>query len=481
MESLSKPQTPREAIDLLQSKGKSPLYSWLGGSSVLRRQSGYDLSSWIRKRSYAADARHTANDRLIAALIQDNQARLSRNQLSKAVVALRSNAPVIAVSHQPVTLPYSGVYVQFLLASWLGRNLAPHGEHVTIWLCLDTDDVGDRRIRTAHLPVATVRDGSIPLSSRVPHSNYPCVQFAVPSPDIQAQFDEWASRVRGAYASCGDHCPPFRQHLRESADRLDQELGSLAESLTTEGESFAYANSMIFLNQLGKLVPSQPIFLLRMTTMLNFAEDEFKYLLHRWPHLSQVSRSSTISLMERGLRVDNLLRNLEAPAWVVCGRCGRREPVSALGAMNLLQNQNPSEYVGPLSGHELRVVPRVVLEDLIQLLFLNPDLMLTYAGGAAHALLSERNSEVVLERESTIYTWHPRQRLGDCMEACATSILAAGGNLGRAEQCLALLHNGRDSIAHLFSSGLQEKIFMAWSRHFEAEILTARMDLPTYA
>src|SRR3954447_15206116 len=109
----------RDALRLLQGGRWSPACgpNPLSNSSVLGIRRADDLVRW--SRASQPNVNLDARRRLGEALIEDNRTLRRERTLHDAVRRIETGGPVVVVSHQPTTLPYSGVYAQFALASFI--------------------------------------------------------------------------------------------------------------------------------------------------------------------------------------------------------------------------------------------------------------------------------------------------------------------------------------------------------------------------
>ncbi|MCP4304546.1 MAG: hypothetical protein GY788_06660 [bacterium] len=460
----------RRWLGELRRRDREDTHGFLGPGSALGLSKAEDLVSYTERRHTS----HSPHDGLLSAVREDS----AWPTQSPSADALLEGVPdaglqLVAVSHQPTSLPYPGVFAQFMLADYVARRLEKPS--AVLWICLDADDAYDRRIRTSHLPISSARGGSIPLSSSLgSRPGYSQAQCYCPTPDLARQLKSWIESIRGATARLARDHELLEKELYE-AKSLQIERLTKAFDGANQPSSFAALNSHLLLWFLRDVLDI-PLLVVRLTTLVRHGREEMARTIERWPEVRSVASAAVHRAEMEGIRIRLGKGQLRNPGWAICSSCGRRHPQTPVALMKLLQEAHPRVNCPCGDDPIAAIAPGVLVEDLLQIALVQPVLMLTYAGGTSHALLAEHNAPAVLGEASPIYSWHPQQRLGTATERAA-SVEWERHRADRARAALELAVGGRDSLAHSLLVPEPKAIRRGWEKHFASGSLVDRMDL----
>jgi hypothetical protein len=443
----------REAIQRVQrdGTGEAAIDGFLPNRSLLGLSDTASLARWIVSTQRANRPRAS----LLEALRADNRESIgSSKSISEAVDAIERGGRVVVVSHQPTMLPYTGVFAQFFLAHLMAAKLgAIEGRPAAVvYLCLDSDDAFDRRIKTAHVPTPAAHGGRLSISAAIGDSFVGSVQCRVPPLDSDS-IVSWISAIRGSFGRCVYLAPHRRSELLTARDLVTERLSRLFGNAIAHANNFADLSRSILLDFVEEVTGTRTLFL-RLTTAVANGQDTFRNLLGQFDkiHSSAIEASAMLGAHDIQLRSQGLV-STEA-AWLICDACGRRSSLDTETALRLMDE--PATKTCNWCGADVTpdhspgwLVPRILVEDLFGAAFTDASLVLTYAGSAEHVLLTQWTSPEVLGRPSPIYTWHPRHQLGDVIEKTAIDLCTRFGSArADAVEALRLSWNGRDSLVH---------------------------------
>lgn len=390
---------------------------------------------------------------------------------------VKSGAPVIVISHQPTMFPYSGVYIQFFLAEYILKRLKDINgvEAIVVYLCLDSDDAFDRRIKTAHFPCPVSRNGSIPISYELSKKYRNCPQFAVPFANTGYKI-KWKNSILGALNLLASEIPDYVQDIKTAKENLSFYFDNILEetfSLLPENFSdFSLSILMRFLRE----VLDIPVIPLRFSDLFSTGKRAVIPILERWEEISDLGTEflGRCNLQNKGLFSIK-------PMWAVCKRCKNRNSLSFTYALDALSSTKLNFECSRCDSalceidKDFSLMPKVIIEDLMGPIFTSATLVLTYAGSTEHLVFSNAINENVLSGKASIFTWHPKQYLGTIFDKASICLYQRGVKKNASK--LSLLKNleGRDPLLCLFVDDVANKIKTEWMQHFSSNSLNMRM------
>jgi len=451
--------------------------------SILRLNTARSLTEWIEVGRVSRDRTALASALMRKPALHAHL-RSGALEIAAAQERIEGGEPIVVVSHQPTLFPYSGVYVQFLLAEAVISHLREqHGcDPVLIYLCLDADDTFDRRIKTAHLPMPTAGRGSLALSVPLDGKWRGRAQFAVPAPS-EAASSSWLKSIDGAFAQLGQVAGrAYRGEILAARSRILAEVGRLVARVhAVEPQNFADSAASLMLHFVQTLL-TEPVIVVRMTDLVYHGWAAFMHLLSGWEDVQSAALQQIASL--RTVNVEIGSGSASDPAWDVCGSCGLRRAVSLedarlLAAQGAFDQRTCTHGVGgePPVALYPTLLPRVLLEDLLTVALTDAALILTYAGSAEHVVIADHTVPCMLGRPSPIFTCHPRQVLACTVERIALTLLREGRRTAESLEALGRAVNGRDPLLHCLGDVPPSDHARAWRTHFTDRTLADTMVL----
>ncbi|EKD64436.1 MAG: hypothetical protein ACD_50C00389G0004 [uncultured bacterium] len=388
-----------------------------------------------------------------------------------------AGGPVVVISHQPTIFPYSGVYVQFLLADFLVRKLkASYGLNTSIiYLCLDSDDAFDRRIKTAHFPFPVARKGSVPISYEMYKFCRNVPQFCVPYID-NGYRNNWKKSILGAFDLLASFLPNMKIEIRNAKKKFDFFFDELFEETTMlKPESFSDFSLSIIMGFVKKIIDT-PVIPLRYSDLFNVGRQEVVSALKRWKDIVRTGRQL---LNKYNLEKISIFDSY--PTWGICKRCYFRNSITYDQALEALSgNKINVKCERCLTTFceldvDFLIMPKVILEDILGVVFTGANLVLTYAGSTQHVVLSNSIIENVFKKKSPIFTWHPKHFLGTVLDKSCVELLQRDIKGDSSLLALQRATEGRDTLLYLFDESVIQRMKKGWGEHFLDRKLSDRM------
>lgn len=344
--------------------------------------------------------------------------------VKQAIHRLSLGAPVIRIFHQPNTL--MGLNVLGL------TEISNHLQHcrswltqkpVTLFLLLDYDSANDKRFLSPVLP-AFSKQGPITLKGVVPNSIRGRIACAVPQPPKQAAV-QWINQVidsakfwRPAIQSTG--MPVF----------LKSEIGErgafIVEQLM-EVYSISYSmtqNNSFMLSKFVNTILDHDVLFLPASWLLEYSYPKFLEILC----LDEYTISELNLVIEReqkslGLKDNQFRCNFKQKgAWRTCSKCFTRRPLIVRGdsVTNLVgswecshcgikatESLDKYQVVDGPFGEIPKIIPSVVMCDLLEVLSYQLVIGCHYAGGLEHLMQSKLVRKAIGIPLADDFIWDP--------------------------------------------------------------------------
>lgn len=408
------------------------------------------------------------------------------DSVSVALAQLASGARIIRAAHQPNILPYMGVLGQLFLLD----AVAVHGQQeysascCQMFFIVDHDSAGDKRFRVSRFPSARHRDGSAALRYPLEHAAYERMNLAIEKPPATL-LNEWLSEVRRITVDevrllrrMGIH-----EHTRGQVDMTLEVIDSELVEAWRRSSNLSEFNA-IFLSRLTNLYWELPTIFLPLSASLPSMHPYVEYLVELYPDLVSAFQRRTRQFRDVGLEFPiSSSVNLELlPFWFVCTSCRSRVPLRAVSPPRLIaKGRCPScfveysfdlgSYAAPdLDGFQGKIVPRVLLDNLLDLIGIGISGGVGYIGGAEHVLASALIASDLGWRTVPECLWRPFGAYFGSAEILAAAAeqehpLAAAGL--HPHQVFELVATGRASlIYYLLGQGING-ISQMWHDHFD--------------
>jgi hypothetical protein len=346
---------------------------------------------------------------------------------------------------------------------------------VGVFLAIDHDAVTNRRWHVANYPSVQRKAGSIPLrlDTRSPESGL--MSFS-PRPDFSR-----AMLIRDALAAAIDYEIVVARKLRLPASKLREERLERLNELwydvleAYERSSSSGAFTATLLSRIVNLRMGLDTVFLPSTRILMLAQHHIAALIDaREMLIDHHARVSAYLAGFQGNADRPVAPERELSVWLVCRECHTR---SSVNPENLSRGQiiGTCSQCGRLMVESTRrmrdgravdlVVPRVLLDDVLDSVAVGAIGGCGYLGNAQHALMSN-GLMVALGLPFSESLWSPRGSEPGLTEACLQ--WPSGSGSEEHSKTLLMLLNGTASVAHNMIDHSLESVTNSWKLHLSA-------------
>lgn len=321
--------------------------------------------------------------------------------VSRARVRLRAGAPLLRVSHQPNVLAALSIIGLALLQRDLATAVSWEGvPPVIVFACVDHDAAGDRRFRSPRVP-AWDRKGLVSLGGAVPKRDHDRPPVVLPPLD-PLTLERWFSTMEQSTMHWGSRLQEFGGAVaedRECRRRLRETITSLKPRLEASDNLGEAARAMI--SQLLNGAWGLDVLCVSESELLPMLSEELVDLLGRGRFGDRgcwLWRVCPTCLKRRIARVTLGARGRPVAAWT-CQECAVGEARERIDFARL---------VGAPGRQIPAFLPRVEVEDEIDLCIYRAIGGVTYAGGVGH-LVHHRESQPPATLLPPEFSWEPKR------------------------------------------------------------------------
>jgi hypothetical protein len=397
---------------------------------------------------------------------------------------LEPHSEVIRTAHQPNFLASFNVVAQAAAQEKLQCRL-PQRRFVQMFVLIDYDTSADRRYRHALFPSPTTRGGVLSLSlPRLRHQHDVIMFREVREPGSLGQFKDAIVRsIRQDLALLRKADNSFRVTWKGVqqvgiAKLIGHVEAAAVDSNGSETESQSEFTSRL-LSRIVNLELGLPTMFVPGHQMLRLLAPSMTHIWQHWPSILAAVDRVRRRVMPDGMSILDSphFDSMTAPLWFVC-TCGRRLALRWTGqGMRCATAECPAcgqtfavdgERVASLAA-DARLVPRVVVDDLIEFAVFRHAAGVDYAGGLEHYRFSSLVAQELGIDPFPIAL--SRRRPAPPAEAGPGSYLQAVRLAHRltphAAAAAMLVESGRRSFAHS----------IVWSDEFELKRLAESLRL----
>lgn len=329
-----------------------------------------------------------------------SRAGTNTSAVSDALKHLIDNAPILRCTHQPNLFPSLNVLSQSVAVSQLAQHLQPAMSlpPVQVFFLLDYDVAGDSRFRVAHFPSPKSRDGF--LAIRIPFSrdydNQPMFSLPRPSSEwLELVFSQLRALVDQEFVTFVDTAND-RGQLQHNLTRCHE----IAQDALRTADTLTEFNST-FISLLSNLYWELPLIFIPGHQALRMVVDHFEFLWDATGEIFRAKIEAAELLAVYGFPVKSSLIGSRTLLnfWFLC-HCGERLPViskdSSFTTITARCEKCGNEYQYTKQRRESfrdlvregRVLPRVVADNLFDVVAWNFHAGGNYVGSAEHYLFS---------------------------------------------------------------------------------------------
>jgi len=372
----------------------------------------------------------TAHSRWLAEVADTfhTQAGTKTTAVAQAIVGLAHGAPLVRFAHQANLLPYANIFAHLVYGAAVADAMETDG--VFAYFVVDYDIAQDRRFRSSLFPDAVGSRGVLPLTAGLSHHDRNTVQFALPPPSAEtivrwrAHCHGMINRDIGLLRRIGR-----REHTPGMMHTALEVLWSICDEARLRAATLPEFNAIVVSRIVNDLWGLPVLFL----------------------PLSRSLHDSSAAISELAAHVAELRNGY--PAWIVCPACSARCSVDSWSDSGRTAGRCGRCAWGGSVGSgtsRLSVVPKVLLDDLLDVVVHGVAGGTGYASGISHSAASRelaREMHVPMPPEAI---W----RLDGVFGGPAELLAAQSSDYQR--HAAELAQQGRASVAYyLISLGYQ--------------------------
>lgn len=356
--------------------------------------------------------------------------------VSDAIRAFSTADIRIHFGHQANLFPSAAIMAQFILLDAIAREIQK-GHRCTVaqlHVIVDYDVAGDRRFRVAHVPDPSRKGGSLCLTGSVPRAYERKPMWMAPRP-AEDKVAEWILEIRRTFR--------ITMHKILENGAREPTPGSIRENLTLVEDviwdSYFKAHSLaefnaFFTSKVANVLWGLPVLFLPAHELQACFAEAYSYVIERRFDLTRIEDEARLYLADKGLLDHVQPRSPEGvlPFWTTCGGCGDRvSPQLQPESMSTLEFMCPScgqRQSQNLTSHLVALSPRIVFDNLLDLVALRVDGGCGYLGQAEHMLVTARVAEELGWRCAPYCLWQAKGIYYGPME-CAVGERAGEGRI----------------------------------------------------
>lgn len=307
----------------------------------------------------------------------------------QGMIRASGTPPIFRISHQPNFLAYWRLVGQFLFADECRRKAygADWKAPTLTWVVNDYDAWRDERTRRAEFPVLNARSGQPHYLRMAPVKGTPSGRILSRVGVIPEGYDVHLTQsILGYLAGLRGSLPPSR---RRPFSEVTQELVGDIAKLLVESRDWAEFGVAYLLWTL-KCHGVSDVKVVSGTTQIMAAQDVV------WETAEEVASGL-------GVPIESLL-------WALCGDCGQRYPVETCRANSVCPVCQSDWFAGGRA-----VLPRVVLDDLLDDAFYPGSVSFSHIGGFEHVLQSHAARTELSRAATTLEVMSDQGRRADHM------------------------------------------------------------------
>jgi hypothetical protein len=395
------------------------------------------------------------------------------------------NAPVLRIAHTADHFAYFAVYAQFIYLDFAAKFLEKNAllSPCQLFFIVDWDDISDKRLRMSQFPDVDREHGALHISFPVPREFHGKIQCAIGKPSRQTITNWLASIEELSHANIkklyclGVKCP-------------DTNLFSSRINMIRKEIWEAYDRSLnlsdfnaIFMSRLVNLYWGIPTAFFPMTEVAPLMRKCYEYLLKQYPSLVEISDQVVTRLQTRGISIKNNLRlhSEDFPLWYICPKCQRRIGLKIHSKMTLSVS-GQCHTCGFETWHDLgrfsnpnleeiaeRIVPKVLFDELTDIIGWNMSGGVSYEGSTEHILTNSLIAKKLGLAVPPEGVWRPRGIHYGFAEARILASLREANRTAltpREVDALKRAFFGRGSILYYLLAQGVDNLEEMWMSHF---------------
>ena len=246
----------------------------------------------------------------------------------KNIDRLGDSTPLLRIAHTPDHFGYLGVYLQFVFLNIAAEEVSKRVGVIPsqLLLLVDYESIQDKRLRQSYFPDIECGDGSLRLSTPVPHSIYYKSQNAIPKPERRV-IEEWLSdlstQIKHNLSILRRDGVILRDGsiFRERFKIIENEIWVSYE----KAENLSEFNSFL-LSRVLNSIWGLNLVIIPLSKVTSVLRPAYEYLLPNYPKMVDASNLVTARLEREGFEIKRnlILKPSVLPLWYLCPGCNGR-------------------------------------------------------------------------------------------------------------------------------------------------------------
>jgi len=398
------------------------------------------------------------------------KARTLTSNVESNLALLASGAPRLRMAHQINLFPSMSITGQLILLNVIAKVLnSRYGiSSAQIYLALDYDRAEDRRFRVSHFPDAARDGGSLCLTGAVSSRYFNKPMWVVPKPP-QELVRNWLNQIN--YSITENLAILRKKGFYESQRGKMYANFNLMENIVWR--AYDQASSLVEFNAyvLSSIVNGEwnlPVAFMLGSKIQPLMKNGYEFIISKYPQILSATLDAYDYLRGQGIilkgKQENLQRTL--PIWFVCPNCNERLEACYDGEIDALISYSychccNTEYkfeLGTIQQPQLdnmvrsgKITPRIILDNLLDLVSLGVIGGSGYIGQAEHLLITNYVASKLGFVLSPQILYSPKMLYNSLVE-CRASIVIKENTLGplfeKALLALRRIYTGRASFLY---------------------------------
>ena len=408
-------------------------------------------------------------------------------QVSTAIDSLGDSCARLHLGHQVNVFSSLGVVSQFIFLDSLTRAIETRlsTRACQMYVYVDYDTANDSRFKVAHVPDIKRDGGSLSLSNAVLKQDHLKPMWAVCKPPA-ALLSHWVDSLRQLFKS--DVTELNKMGVVEKQRGATMKHLALVEKMIWE--AYERASTLVefnafFLSRLVNVAWQIPCIFLPGSQLQPTMQHAYEYLLSLYPRISQLAAEGKDLLARLNITAHSINSSPQPslPIWLTCSSCTTRVAL-IIDKGNLGQayyrcsqcHHSEKFNLGTYSKPDLTpiahlVSPRILLDNLLDIVALRADGGTGYIGQAEHLLLTSHVAHGLGWELPPHCLWQPKGVYYGSAE-CRAGLLRASTNalereVRRIDAACSWAFSGKASILYYLVNHGATSVLEMWRRHFD--------------
>lgn len=351
-------------------------------------------------------------------------ADINTENVRNSIIRLSAGAPIIRIFHQPNTIAALNIIGLLDLARYLMKNPSwGETQPVILFIALDYDKADDKRFRNPVIPTFS-KDGLLSLKGVVPNKIKKQIACAIRAPQTEdslkwIKFLEESAKYWRPVLKKSDYSVRSKRDITDKSKLISEAFSRIY----VPNNSITLANTMAIAWFIVKVLNLDVLFI-PASWLLQYSYDDILFLLSiDDDKVASINRS--IRQLYKQLNITPNFKEVDFKnrgVWRLCNNCYVRKPITIVNVssgeiigewrcdecgIETTENLNKFELIDTHLGAIPKVIPSVMVCNLLETISYRFQTAINYAGSIQHLLLSKvacRELDIPMMRD---YIWEP--------------------------------------------------------------------------